>query len=92
MTCPLFLFLEQWIHCIERILYDDYHLPEDDNHHSHRRGNLKSYRILYVYGSSPMWKQWGIIAHHPMYSCHEKFLALFRAKYKIRSKRTCENN
>jgi hypothetical protein len=22
---------------------DDYHLPEDDNHHSHRRGNLKSY-------------------------------------------------
>jgi hypothetical protein len=23
--------------------YDDYHLPEDDNHHSHRRGNLKSY-------------------------------------------------
>jgi hypothetical protein len=21
----------------------DYHLPEDDNHHSHRRGNLKSY-------------------------------------------------
>jgi hypothetical protein len=23
--------------------FDDYHLPEDDNHHSHRRGNLKSY-------------------------------------------------
>jgi hypothetical protein len=22
---------------------DDYHLPEDDNHHSHRHGNLKSY-------------------------------------------------
>jgi hypothetical protein len=22
------------------------HLPEDDNHHSHRRGNLKSYIIL----------------------------------------------
>jgi hypothetical protein len=22
---------------------DDCHLPEDDNHHSHRRGNLKSY-------------------------------------------------
>jgi hypothetical protein len=22
---------------------NDYHLPEDDNHHSHRRGNLKSY-------------------------------------------------
>jgi hypothetical protein len=21
-----------------------YHLPEDDNHHSHRRGNLKSYK------------------------------------------------
>jgi hypothetical protein len=21
------------------------HLPEDDNHHSHRRGNLKSYKI-----------------------------------------------
>jgi hypothetical protein len=25
---------------------DDYHLPEDDNHHSHRRGNLKSYILL----------------------------------------------
>jgi hypothetical protein len=25
---------------------NDYHLPEDDNHHSHRRGNLKSYKIL----------------------------------------------
>jgi hypothetical protein len=24
---------------------DDYHLPEDDNHHSHRRGNLKSYKF-----------------------------------------------
>jgi hypothetical protein len=22
------------------------HLPEDDNHHSHRRGNLKSYRFF----------------------------------------------
>jgi hypothetical protein len=21
------------------------HLPEDDNHHSHRRGNLKSYTV-----------------------------------------------
>jgi hypothetical protein len=29
-------------------LYDDYHLPEDDNHHSHRRGNLKSYNFLYL--------------------------------------------
>jgi hypothetical protein len=29
-----------------RILQEDYHLPEDDNHHSHRRGNLKSYTIL----------------------------------------------
>jgi hypothetical protein len=28
---------------------DDYHLPEDDNHHSHRRGNLKSYRSDTVY-------------------------------------------
>jgi hypothetical protein len=26
----------------------DYHLPEDDNHHSHRRGNLKSYEIFIV--------------------------------------------
>jgi spore coat polysaccharide biosynthesis predicted glycosyltransferase SpsG len=25
--------------------FDDYHLPEDDNHHSHCRGNLKSYMI-----------------------------------------------
>jgi hypothetical protein len=24
------------------------HLPEDDNHHSHRRGNLKSYIVLYI--------------------------------------------
>jgi hypothetical protein len=22
------------------------HLPEDDNHHSHRRGNLKSYKEI----------------------------------------------
>jgi hypothetical protein len=21
------------------------HFPEDDNHHSHRRGNLKSYKV-----------------------------------------------
>jgi hypothetical protein len=25
---------------------DDYHLPEDDNHHRHRRGNLKSYDMF----------------------------------------------
>jgi hypothetical protein len=25
------------------------HLPEDDNHHSHRRGNLKSYNITFVF-------------------------------------------
>jgi hypothetical protein len=28
------------------------HLPEDDNHHSHRRGNLKSYilfSLMFVY-------------------------------------------
>jgi hypothetical protein len=24
------------------------HLPEDDNHHSHRRGNLKSYMLCCV--------------------------------------------
>jgi hypothetical protein len=24
-----------------------YHLPEDDNHHSHRRGNLKSYKNFF---------------------------------------------
>jgi hypothetical protein len=29
----------------KKIALDDYHLPEDDNHHSHRRGNLKSYKI-----------------------------------------------
>jgi hypothetical protein len=28
--------------------YYDYHLPEDDNHHSHRRGNLKSYKEILV--------------------------------------------
>jgi hypothetical protein len=27
----------------------DYHLPEDDNHHSHRRGNLKSYKFFLNY-------------------------------------------
>jgi hypothetical protein len=27
------------------LLNDDYHLPEDDNHHSHCRGNLKSYNV-----------------------------------------------
>jgi hypothetical protein len=32
---------------------DDYHLPEDDNHHSHRRGNLKSYiKFLVKLGKS----------------------------------------
>jgi hypothetical protein len=25
------------------------HLPEDDNHHSHRRGNLKSYTDDFLY-------------------------------------------
>jgi hypothetical protein len=37
--------------------FDDYHLlgndtvwlPEDDNHHSHRRGNLKSYMTFVFY-------------------------------------------
>jgi hypothetical protein len=29
-------------------LFDDYHLPEDDNHHSHRHGNLKSSKLLFV--------------------------------------------
>jgi hypothetical protein len=28
------------------LVLDDYHLPEDDNHHSHRRGNLKSYILV----------------------------------------------
>jgi hypothetical protein len=28
------------------------HLPEDDNHHSHRRGNLKSYTQAIVPGLS----------------------------------------
>jgi hypothetical protein len=29
--------------------FDDYHLPEDDNHHSHRRGNLKSYKPEFIF-------------------------------------------
>jgi hypothetical protein len=29
-----------------KLIEDDYHLPEDDNHHSHRRGNLKSYKLI----------------------------------------------
>jgi hypothetical protein len=28
------------------LLYYDYHLLGDDNHHSHRRGNLKSYSLV----------------------------------------------
>jgi hypothetical protein len=31
---------------IDNLISDDYHLPEDDNHHSHRRGNLKSYNLI----------------------------------------------
>jgi hypothetical protein len=27
------------------------HLPEDDNHHSHRRGNLKSYNKELIYNN-----------------------------------------
>jgi hypothetical protein len=33
---------------MKNVLFDDYHLPEDDNHHSHRRGNLKSYNVLFL--------------------------------------------
>jgi hypothetical protein len=41
--------------------HDDYHLlgddtvwlPEDDNHHSHRRGNLKSYIHNHVHRTWP---------------------------------------
>jgi hypothetical protein len=29
-------------------LYSDYHLLGDDNHHSHRRGNLKSYELYFA--------------------------------------------
>jgi hypothetical protein len=32
-----------------KLISDDYHLPEDDNHHSHRRGNLKSYKVNICY-------------------------------------------
>jgi hypothetical protein len=31
---------------INCLLFDDYHLLGDDNHHSHRRGNLKSYMFI----------------------------------------------
>jgi hypothetical protein len=31
------------------------HLPEDDNHHSHRRGNLKSYNIKIVHRDRMGW-------------------------------------
>jgi hypothetical protein len=33
---------------LTRYKTDDYHLLGDDNHHSHRRGNLKSYRYKTV--------------------------------------------
>jgi hypothetical protein len=35
-----------------QIKTDDYHIPEDDNHHSHRRGNLKSYQIKTIHNFS----------------------------------------
>jgi hypothetical protein len=31
------------------LICDDYHLLGDDNHHSHRRGNLKSYIYWFVF-------------------------------------------
>jgi hypothetical protein len=33
---------------VNNTVNDDYHLPEDDNHHSHRRENLKSYNTVNV--------------------------------------------
>jgi hypothetical protein len=35
-------------HHMIKVSFDDYHLPEDDNHHSHRRGNLKSYKVSFI--------------------------------------------
>jgi hypothetical protein len=29
--------------------FDDCHLLGDDNHHSHRRGNLKSYKCIFFF-------------------------------------------
>jgi hypothetical protein len=37
---------------VDRYQNDEYRLPEDDIHHSHRRGNLKSYRYQNVAGAS----------------------------------------
>jgi hypothetical protein len=36
-------------HPTAMLFSDDYHLPEDDNHHSHRCGNLKSYMLFSVF-------------------------------------------
>jgi hypothetical protein len=38
--------------CIVLIRATRRYLPEDDNHHSHRRGNLKSYKTVQLYSIS----------------------------------------
>jgi hypothetical protein len=40
--------------CAKTDVHDDYHLPEDDNHHSHRRGNLKSYTDVHLRAKCPL--------------------------------------
>jgi hypothetical protein len=39
-------------------MFDDYHLPEDDNHHSHRR---ETSNLTYPHVSSPYFH--GILSH-----------------------------
>jgi hypothetical protein len=43
------------------------HLPEDDNHHSHRRGNLKSYKNIEHYNlhTSVCTKKQFLLAYFP---------------------------
>jgi hypothetical protein len=38
--------MEKWLY--NCTILDDYHLLGDDNHHSHRRGNLKSYIVPFL--------------------------------------------
>jgi hypothetical protein len=36
-------------------LVGDCHFPEDDNHHIHRRGNLRSYKAVLMFAGRPQW-------------------------------------
>jgi hypothetical protein len=64
-----------------KIAHDDYHLLGDDNHHSHRRGNLKSYKIAHV-SATDICSNGGIVCHFstsPVTCASELEVALLQA-------------